>query len=43
MEDFPNTPEGRHLWGKAMHAWNYAHGIQSKDLIKQWNEQRKNA
>ena len=42
IEDYPDTLEGRHLWGKDMARWNELNGIKSKDLIAQWNRERKN-
>lgn len=40
MEDYPNTPEGRHIWAQSMLRWNDLHGIRSEDLIAQWNKER---
>lgn len=42
-DDFPATPEGLHLWGKAVRAWNELTGVTSDDLVNQWNEERKRA
>lgn len=42
MADYANTHGGMHAWAQAMARWNSEHGILSEDLIKQWNEQRKN-
>lgn len=43
VEDYPDTLEGRHLWAQHMRRWNDLHGIRSDDLIKQWNDSRRNA
>lgn len=43
IEDYPDTPHGLHNWAQEMSWWNLRHGIKSKDLVKQWNEERKNA
>jgi hypothetical protein len=43
IEDYPDTPEGRHIWAQSMLRWNDLNGIRSDDLIKQWNEERRNA
>jgi hypothetical protein len=40
-EDYPDTPEGLHMWAQARERWNSLAGIKSADLIKQWNEGRK--
>jgi hypothetical protein len=42
IEDYPDTPSGRHMWAQAMQRWNGLVGIKSDDLIKQWNEGRRN-
>ena len=38
-EDYPNL----HSWAQAVRAYNDLMGIRSEDLVKQWNEGRKNA
>lgn len=41
--EYADTPYGFHRWAQDMAAWNSRHNIRSEDLVKQWNEQRKNA
>lgn len=41
IADYPNTPEGRHIWAQAMLRWNDLHGVRSEDLVAQWNAARK--
>lgn len=42
-EDYPDTPTGFHRWAQDTRSWNDSQGITSGDLVKQWNEQRKNS
>lgn len=39
--DYPDTAEGLHMWAQAVQRWNYLTGVKSDDLVKQWNEERK--
>lgn len=32
-----------HEWAQAVKAWNQRNNVTSEDIVKQWNEQRKNA
>lgn len=41
--EFPDTPQGMHDWAQAVQNWNTYAGVTSRDLVKQWNEERKNA
>lgn len=41
--DYPDTPEGRHMWAQAVPRWNHLVGVTHEQLIKQWNEERKKA
>lgn len=40
---YPPTPEGFHQWAQDMRSWNDRNNITSGDLVRQWNEERKNA
>lgn len=42
-KEFPNTAQGLHDWAQAVRNWNEHAGITSGDLVKQWNEERKQA
>lgn len=41
--NYPDTPQGFHRWAQDMRSWNDDQGITSDDLVKKWNEQRKNS
>lgn len=41
--DYPDTPEGLHMWAQAAQRWNDMTGVKSKDLVDQWNKERRNA
>lgn len=43
MDDKPDTSEDLHIWAQAMKDRNDRLGIRSEDLVKQWNDERKNA
>jgi hypothetical protein len=32
-----------HEWAQAVKAWNDRNNVRSLDIVKQWNEQRKNS
>lgn len=39
-EEFPDTPQGLHDWAQAVQNWNQHAGVTSRDIVKQWNEER---
>lgn len=42
-EDYADGPEGLHAWAQAVQRWNHLTGVKPEDLIKQWNDSRRNA
>lgn len=42
-EDYADTPQGLHQWALALRRYNDMVGIKSDDLLKQWDDSRRNA
>ena len=39
----PEDYEDIHEWAQAVKAWNERNNVRSQDIVKQWNDRRKNS